>query len=78
MAKSIRSYFLKATEINIPRSARATNEDNINDLTNDLNTSTDNVNTEDNVDCGQIHQSLLTFQIHNTARKLILNFQKES
>ena len=53
MAKSIRSYFLKATEINIPTSARATNENNINDLTNDLNTSTDNVNTEDNVACGQ-------------------------
>ena len=49
MAKSIRSYFLKATEINILTSARATNEDNINDLTNYLNTSTGNVNTE-NVD----------------------------
>ena len=53
MAKSIRSYFLKATEINILTSARATNEDNINDLTNNLNTSTGNVNTEDNVNCGQ-------------------------
>ena len=49
MAKSVRSYFLKATEISIPTSAIATNEDNI----NDLNTSTDNINTKDNVDCWQ-------------------------
>ena len=45
---------MKATEINIPTSSgRATNEDNINGLTNDLNISTDNVNTEDNIDRGQ-------------------------
>ena len=58
MAKSTRSNFFKATEIT---------EDNewrqyIYDLTNDLNTSADNLNTE----------------IHDTAQKLILNFQIES
>ena len=49
MAKSTRSNFFKATEITEDNERRQY----IYDLTNDLNTSADNLNTENNVDCGQ-------------------------
>ena len=63
MTKLICSYFLKETEINIPTSATITSENNSNNLVNDLNACTDDVNTEDNVDKMQKNrpQSMLTF-----------------
>lgn len=72
---------MKTTKIAIPTSARATNENNINDLSNDVNASTDNMKTEGNVDFAENIDEQTSVKVYfpNTKyfQNLILNFPKE-
>ena len=72
---------MKTTKIAIPTSARATNENNINDLSNDVNASTDNMKTEGNVDFAENIDEQTSVKVYfpNTKyfQNLTLNFPKE-